>query len=567
MYCLTANGYFLPSLRLFNASRRTPPVEMAKNSWHSGFGVSGAAAKLGRAIGVSAGTLIGFVLIVAATAPAGAAAPRLEGLLHNEDCTQIFMTQKFLTGKAGDVIDRYVDVMADAGVTVFLCNTNARRTNYQSGVWESFWSGFDPAGPDEQPFLAPVPRSDVANFRTLIANMRAVHEEGIDYPARVIERCRQRQISPWITLRMNDCHYNDIPDHPFHGSFWKNNPQLRRQNYSGYFATCLDYAQPEVRNYFKALIQETLDRYDVDGLELDFMREPFLFSSGSESQGATLLTAWLREVRGLVDQAATRRGHPISLGVRVPSRPQTAMAWGLDAPTWSQEGLVDLLVATPRWSTLEVDMPLGEWRRLIDASRTTLAGGLEVRYQPYRGAAAGTISPELARGAAVCALSGGADVVYLFNYFQGTWPAAEFQQTLQAMKSIDSLLALPRSVAVTYRDITSPGESYQAPLPKTGKELAVDLKLGPVPESGWACTMTVGLAATPGQSTPAPAVSVNGVPCESGSDETSEGGRFVSYNVPRSALVDTLAQAVKIVSRNQQELTLQRAELSLKKAP
>ncbi len=51
--------------------------------------------------------------------------------------------------------------MAGAGVTVFLCNTNARRTNYRSRVWESYWDGYDPAGPDDQPFLAPMPRSDV----------------------------------------------------------------------------------------------------------------------------------------------------------------------------------------------------------------------------------------------------------------------------------------------------------------------------------------------------------------------------------------------------------------------
>lgn len=509
---------------------------------------------------------IALLLIAIATALTGAAPPRIEGLLHNEDSTQIFATQKFPPGKAGEVIDRYVDVMADAGVTVFLCNTNDRRTNYQSGVWESYWSGFDPTGPDDQAFLAALPPADVANYRTMISNMRAVHDEGIDYPARVIARCRHRQISPWITLRMNDCHCNDIPDHPFHGSFWKNNPQLRRQNTTGYFATCLDYAQPVVRDYFKALIQETLERYDVDGLELDFMREPYVFSPGSELQNAKVLTAWMREIRGLVDQAATRRGHPVGLGVRVPSRPQTALGFGLDAPTWAREGLIDLLVVTPRWATIEFDMPLAEWRRLIGPSQTTLAGGLEVRYQPYPSAAAGIVSPELARGAAVCVLSDGADVVYLFNYFQGTWPAAEFQETLQAMKSLNSLVALPRSVAVTYRDITTPEEAYRPPLPMTGKELALDVELGPVPEADWSATLAIAIAATPGHAAPAPVVSINSTPCEIGRDEQGAGNRVVSYKVPLEALSGSQSQAIKIVSGNQQELTLQRVELSLDKA-
>ena len=216
--------------------------------------------------------------------------------------------------------------------------------------------------------------------------MLAVHKQGIDYPGRVVERCRHRGISPWITLRMNDCHLNDIPDHPFHGSFWKKNPQLRRKNCSGYFATCLDYAAPEVRNYYKALVAESLERYDIDGLELDFMREPYLFSAGRESEGASILTGWMREVRKLTTEAAAKRRHPVHLGVRVPSRPEVASAMGLDALTWAKEGLIDLLVVTPRWATLEFDMPIHQWRQMLKKSKVTLAGGLEVLYQPYPGA-------------------------------------------------------------------------------------------------------------------------------------------------------------------------------------
>ena len=71
----------------------------------------------------------------------------------------------------------------------------------------------------------------------------------------------------------------------------------RAKSAAGYFAACLDYARPEVRDYYMALIQETLDRYDIDGLELDFMREPYVFSADKEREGAPILTGWLREVR------------------------------------------------------------------------------------------------------------------------------------------------------------------------------------------------------------------------------------------------------------------------------
>ncbi len=327
-------------------------------------------------------------------------------LYYNQDDTDFFWSSQIPAGKAGETLDRFVDGIADAGVTVFLCDVNARRTNYRSQVWDAYWDGYDPAGPDDQPFLAPIPRADVAAYRKGIGNMLAVYQQGLDYPARVIQRCRHDKMSPWITVRMNDCHENNIPAHPFHGSFWVKNPQLRRKNCSGYFATCLDYANPEVRSFYMSLVVEVLDRYDPDGLELDFMREPYVFSADKEQEGAPILTGWMREVRQRVADAAAKRGHPVRLSVRVPSRPEVAVAMGLDAITWAKEGLIDVLVTTPRWATLEFDLPITQWRQALGDAKVTLLGGLEVLYRPIPGGPASTVSPELAIGAATSVLSG-----------------------------------------------------------------------------------------------------------------------------------------------------------------
>jgi alpha-L-fucosidase len=491
----------------------------------------------------------------------------LKRLFHNEDCTNLFYFNQIPAGKARELIDHYVDVMAQAGVTTFLCNTNARRTNYRSRVWESFWDGYDPAGADDQPFLATIPRNDVHGYRNLIANMLAVHQQGIDYPARVIQRCRHDAISPWITLRMNDRHCTETPEHPFHGSFWKKNPQLCRKNCPGSYALCLDYAHQEVRDYYRALVVETLDRYDIDGLELDFMREPYLFSAGKEAEGAPILTGWIREVRKLVDATAAKRGHPIRLGVRVPSRPETALGMGLDAVAWAKEGLIDLLVVTPRWATLEFDMPLGHWRQLLGSSSVTLAGGLEILCRPA-GEPPVVATPELATGAAVSVLSEGADAVYLFNYFQDAcpgWPLPVYQKTLKAMTSLDSLLKQPRCVAITYRDVTAPGEDYRPLLPATGKEMTFPLKLGPMPDKGWRCELRIGV--TPRPTAPAPTVLVNGQPCKAIKEWTTvDGLRWISFVVPMTALKDSGAQVVTVVSADQKELTVRQVQMGLRPA-
>ena len=517
---------------------------------------------------LGAAGLAGFVLpsISPAGEKAGAnASParraKLAGLLQNEDCTDFFYYQDFPAGKAGEIVDRYVDVLAGAGVSVLLCNTNARRTNYRSKVWEAFWDGYDPSGPDDQPFLAAVLPAQRKSYRKLIGNMLEVHRQGVDYPARVIQRCRHHGISPWISLRMNDVHENNNLDHPFHSALWRK-PELFRQGHPGYFARALDYAHPQVRDHYKALIAETLERYDLDGLELDFLRDPYLFSKGKEQEGRQILTEWLRGIRTLANDAAKRCGHTVKLGVRVPSCPDTALGLGLDAPAWVKECLVDLVVAAPRWTTLEFAMPLGKWRELV-GDRVTLAGGLEVLYRPNPTTPQRPVTREEATGAAVAVLSGGADVVYLFNYFQHGRPIPEYQRMLKSFSSLEELLKLPRRHAVTFRDVTLPGEGYRAPLPASGTQLSFALPLGPAPSAGWRAEATIEVAARRADDTP-PTVSINGVAARLRSnDVTKNGNRLLTYEFPLTALPGKNHDTITVATAANDPVKVLRVEVSL----
>jgi len=496
-------------------------------------------------------------------------------LFHNEDSTNFFYYKKFSGEDAAATINRFVDVMWEAGVTTYLCNTNARRTNYHSNAWNSFWEGYDPDGPDDQPFLKSVKAESVEKYRQLIGNMMTLDDLGIDFPAAVIQRCREREISPWVSLRMNDCHLNTQLDHPFHGEFWKENPQFSRKHATGYFANCLDFSHPEVREYFMALVDETLERFDVDGLELDFMREPYLFSTGKEAEGAIVLTQWIAEVREKLDAAALKRGHTIQLGVRVPSHPDAADRLGLRAVDWAKAGSIDVLVATPRWATVEFDMPIEKWRERLAGTSTKLLGGLEVRYLPGNTAAASMVTPEMATAAAASVLSRGADAVYLFNYFQDGhpgWKPSVFRETLRSMKSLDSLLRKERRTGVTFRDIVGPGEKYLPPLPKSGNEIRIPVYLYSLGNEAdiSTCEVLIGMPSNEEMSPAAPTVEVNGKTCKLLSDTTPDSvaknrQRTLLYQVPFEALKPSGQQEVAVLAGATTSVTINRLEIALLK--
>ncbi|MBU4212707.1 MAG: family 10 glycosylhydrolase [Kiritimatiellae bacterium] len=484
----------------------------------------------------------------------------LSGLIFNYDDSEFFSKNPPIPMN-GQAVDDRIDLMARAGVTIFMCNINAQRANYASSAFEPFWSGFDPQAGDDQPFLADMAPEDRPGYRKMCENMLALHNQGVDYAARVISRCRHNGISPWISLRMNDIHWNDRLQHPIHSAFWKENHSCWRvpDRRINYFDRAMDYSQESVRNRHLALVKEALARYDSDGLELDFMRAPYLFRPGYELEGGKILTEWLAQVRQLAVQAGQKRGHPVKLGVRVPVNPVTAYNLGLDAVLWVQCGLVDLVTVAPWFDTMDSNIPWFLWKRLLSPYPVTLAAGLEINAYSYPGGPGGVVDPETAVGAAIAALHGGADIIYLFNYYQTSWcknwPPGKYESTLRAMSSIRELDCLSRRHMVTFRDVLAPGELADHPLPATGSRLFFRLQTGPRPV-GRTVTATIGLQSPVGPEPEAPELRVNGVVC---SLQTQQDGVF-TFKAPDAALADVV-QLLEV--SNNKPITANRIELDI----
>jgi hypothetical protein len=413
------------------------------------------------------------------------------GLCLNEDSSHYFFT------RAGqqlnrDKVDAWVDQYANTQVRELMLNVNCQRTSYASQVWNPIWKGYDPQGPDDQELLASVSGEARGNARKWIHTAWQLHQAGIDVYARWIDRCRQKKISPWVSLRMNDLHYVNDEHAYIHSDFWRSHPQWRRVSYrfSDWTDKALDYERPEVRDYSMKLVREVLERYDFDGLELDWMRFGYYFRPGHESDGAVILTEFTAAVRSLLNEWEKKRGHPIRLGARVPSQPQTALGLGMDAVTWAKRGLLDMLVITP-FLYAQTDLPIELWKELLHGTNVTLAAGLELTLRPYSDSPErDTNSLETARGAAASFLDRGADRVYLFNFMDSQTSMDDLRNYPTLLREIGQLATLSgkaRRHVLTYTDTTAPGEVRAMPLPATytaGQWNAFRLAIGPKPTGG-----------------------------------------------------------------------------------
>ncbi|MDX2042304.1 MAG: hypothetical protein SF097_13705 [Acidobacteriota bacterium] len=418
--------------------------------------------------------------------------PASGGISLNEDNSHFFSTR---AGKKLDaeMVASWVDQYANTQVRELMLSPNAMRTSYASKAWEPIWKGYDPAGAGDQPLLASTAPAARAGARKWIHTAWQLHQNGIDPYQLWITRARKHGISSWISMRMNDVHDVDDERSYMHSDFWRQNPQFRRIDYrlDRSADRAFDYGHKEVRDYHFTLIRELVERYDFDGLELDWMRFGFHFKPGHERQGAELMTEFTADVRRLLNSWERRRGHKIRLGARVPSRPQTALGLGYDPAIWARRGLIDMLVVTPFWASIETDMPIELWRELLRGTSVILAAGLEVLIRSHPDSKQFQKNTlETVRGAAASLLDRGADRIYLFNYMDSQTAMDDLENYPKLLREVgqaETLAGKSRRHVMTFADTWAPGEPQAVTLPRrcaSGKWQAFRLATGPVPISG-----------------------------------------------------------------------------------
>ena len=228
------------------------------------------------------------------------------------------------------------------------------------------------------------------------------------------EQCHRLGMDFLPSVRMNE-HYDIDPDDPAFGKLRREHPEftigkgkdLPEPSMEWGVGTGLDYALPEVRDYMSSIVLESVERWDVEGVELDFFRHPTHFNIEEAYSNRYLMTDMVEKIRRRMDEIGEARGKGLDLMVRVPATIERCERLGLDIREWVDSYLVDVVVAGGGFIPFE--MPIKEFVDLAEGTETLIYGCLEA-YRP-------AVDELTLRAIAARYWDAGVDGLYLFNFY------------------------------------------------------------------------------------------------------------------------------------------------------
>ena len=160
-------------------------------------------------------------------------------------------------------------------------------------------------------------------------------------------------------FRMNDEHAGP----GLQAGFFNSHPEWRIAG-----SLALNYSFQGVRDHRLAIFTEVARNYDVDGIELDWMRWMKIFPAAEARARAPLLTDYVQQIRWMLDAAGTGRGRSrLLLGTRVAPNVEATVAMGIDLPEWIRRRLVDYVVPS-EFIYNDFRTPVGEYAALVRES-------------------------------------------------------------------------------------------------------------------------------------------------------------------------------------------------------
>ncbi len=239
--------------------------------------------------------------------------------------------------------------------------------------------------------------------------LKDMNEAGHDLVRIFLDQAHEEGMTFIAGLRMNDRHGAAA-----NARVYREHPQWHAQG----VPRGLDYAHQGFRDMMVTYVNDLLDHYDVDGVELDWMRWVFMFSVGEERDNAHLLTDFHRRIRTCLDDAGKKRGRRLLLGVRVPDVLEECELFGFDVEQWIREGLVDYVVPA-HFGYMDFSANIEKYRKLTEGTDCRVYPSLNLWAGPSRiehALGKNAFQPEHYYAAAHNYYAFGADGISTFNY-------------------------------------------------------------------------------------------------------------------------------------------------------
>lgn len=332
-------------------------------------------------------------------------------VMFNEDWIHFFWTRyENNIDVTEKTLKDFIYQYKDTAITDFAMNVNGTVSSFPSDVLESFTDKY--YHEEENGYKV--------NYKTSFA--KTAHDiftvKGLDMYKLWIDALHEIGRKAWISFRINDCHADWEKFNVRKNSGIEKCRNLWRQSYRepDYFGKCLNYADERVRTLAYSYLKEALERYNPDGIELDFMRELLVFVPGGENR--SVMTDFMKNVKVIVTEAEHRYGHKIPISVIAAPEPKTNYEAGLDIAAWAREGLIDSVCAIQRWETVTTNIPIEFWKSIL--GEVPFAAGQQLLVRGSREQESVMSNVDMAFGQAAAAASRGADFIYLYNYFDLT---------------------------------------------------------------------------------------------------------------------------------------------------
>jgi len=376
-------------------------------------------------------------------------------------------------------IQRYVGVLADNGVDTLCTHAADRIAYYPSKVVPTLLDRYRRG--DRSFFFGAILGCDMTSEQIeahLTESTRRMDgyvdlaEAGIDWLAETAKACRQRNISPWVNVRMNDMHGTRyIPGYYMHPDLFKD-PAMRLRGvthnpsapphptWQGF-----NYAKTEVRDHMLAILRDVIENYDFEGLELDWSRWPLCCEPNPSPETIATVTQWHAGIRALTEQRAKRLGKPYPLGIKYFGTLDQMLSIGLDLREMARRNIIDFVSPTNSWQT-SWDIPCDELARelgpdvavhgVLEFAANYLLGWLPHRKEgnaylghplavDYRLSPA---CPPILRGNAAAKLVLGVDGIEIYNFAcseqrsHWPWPEEPYRAEYEALRGLSDLTFL-----------------------------------------------------------------------------------------------------------------------------